>query len=113
MSELVDTLIDSLLEREADVGSTITWAGSDYPCSGGAELGGKTLSEGGFRLSSQVPIVLRTAVFSDQNTRPREKQILIYKSSPTALAKTLRIDAATLLYDSILVLDCNDPSQKL
>jgi hypothetical protein len=111
MSELTDTLIEGLLEREAEEGSQLAWAGGNYPCSGGAEVGGKKLDLGGWKPNADVTVVLRTGALPDANTRPQEKQLVIYTSRPGATAKNLRIDSATLLYDVILVLECNDPNK--
>jgi hypothetical protein len=111
MSDVVDTLTEGLLEREAAEGSQITYAGETYPCSGGAEFGGKKLELGGWKINADVSLVLRTAVFAGQQARPREKQLLAYTSQPGAAARALRIDSATLLYNAFLLLECNDPNR--
>lgn len=109
MNDLQSALTDGLKEREADSGATITWAGGIYPCSGGATVGGKTLEQGGFRMTATCTIVVRLAALG--TSRPAEKQILLYKSSADDTGKTLRIDGVTSVLDAALQLECNDPNQ--
>jgi hypothetical protein len=111
VSEIIDTLIDGLLEREADTGSTVRWFAQTMPCSGGSSKEGKTLDIGGFRPNAQVVLVLRIAVLDPSAGRPRSKQTINYVSAPLAASRALLIDTATTLYDAILVLECNDPNQ--
>lgn len=111
MSEIVDTLIDGLLDREADTGSTATWGGQTVPCSGGGAREGKMLDIGGFRPNASVVIVIRMAALDTTGGRPSTKQTVTYVSDPTATGKVLLIDNVTLLYNQILVLECRDPNQ--
>jgi hypothetical protein len=110
MSELTDTLIEGLLERETE-GSRLSWAGQNLPCSGGAEVGGKVLDLGGWRPNADATVVLRIGALADPGTRPQEKQLVTYTSRPGATAKNLRVDSATLFYNVVLVLECNDPNR--
>ncbi len=107
MSELSDMLIEGLLQREGECESSINWAGADYPCSGGAEFGGKKLDIGGMKLNEDVKIVVRVSIFPDGPGRPSEKQTLTYTSAPGAAPRRLRIDSVTPIYDAVLVLECN------
>lgn len=111
MSEIIDTLVDGLLDREADVGSTVTLGGVTVPCSGGSSRDGKALDIGGFRPDASVVIVVRVAVLGVGSLKPLPKQSVSYVSEPGAAAKSLRIDNLTLLYNELLVLECNDPAQ--
>lgn len=111
MSELVDTLIDGLIDREQEIGSRINWAGQDMACSGGSSKEGKMLDIGGFKPNAAVTIVLRVSLLEAGSGLPKSKQSLVYASSPGAPTRSLRIDAVNTLYNSILVLECNDPSQ--
>ena len=106
MNEIAEALTDGLIEREAAVGAVLTWAGNTYPCSGGAEAGGKKLEAGGFKVTSDVSIVVRTAVFPAGVGRPKEKQTLTYTSTPGATAVALRIESITLLHDAVMVMEC-------
>lgn len=105
----MDLLLDGLIEREEDIGATITWAGETYACSAGALVGGKTIEAGGFRCQNNLQIVVRTSLFA--SGLPQEKQTLSYTAEPDAAAVTLRIDAITKIGSSALQLECNNPSQ--
>ena len=111
MNEVTEILLEGLKERESQIGSALIWAGKRLPCSGGAELGGKLLQAGGYRVTAAVPLVLRLAVLPDGIGRPQEKQTLSYFSVPGAAGRSLRIDSVTVLYDAVLVLECEDPRQ--
>lgn len=108
MNAIAESLVDGLIDREADCGSTITWAGADYPCSGGSEMKGKKLDIGGFQFNADCVLVIRTSLFG--SSRPQEKQTLLYTSTPGATATKWRIDTVRILFDAFLVLECNYPN---
>lgn len=110
MSEIVDNLVDGLLDRESDTGCTVSWAGQTVVCSGGGAREGKVLDIGGFKPNAQVVIVIRLSVLAPNMGRPTNKQSISFVSAPGAPAKALRVETATVLYNAILVLECNDPS---
>lgn len=110
MNEITELIIDGLLEREQAVGSIVTWAGQEIPCSGGDSLEGKVLDLGGFRLNARVVLVVRIAALDPDGGRPLPRQSMRYISEPCAPAKALRVDTVTTLYNEILVLGCNDPN---
>ncbi len=111
MNDYARAMVLGIKDFEDTIGATINWAATDYPCAGGAVLGGKLLGQGGFRTTSQIQIAVRTCLFPDGAGRPSEKQTLTYKATPEATARALRIDNTTLLWDDVLLLDCNDPNE--
>lgn len=102
-------LVDGIESIEDSVGATITWNGGSYPCAGGAELGGKMLGYGGYRTTAQVTVVARAAVFAAK--RPKDKDTIIYLSTPDSTARPLRIDNLTVLRNALLIFECTDPNQ--
>jgi hypothetical protein len=111
VSEIIDTLVDGLLDRESDTGSIMTWFGQALPCSGGASKEGKMLDIGGFKPNAAVVLVLRISLLAGGATTPLAKHSLTYTSEPGATPRKLLIDTVTTLYNELLVLECNDPSQ--
>lgn len=109
MDDATQCLLDGLIDSES-AGAVVTWAGADFPCCGGEELGGKLLQAGGFRLSANVTVVLRLELFAGAAS-PQEKQRLTYTSAPGADARSLRIDTRTIFRNALLILECNDPNQ--
>jgi hypothetical protein len=117
MDEATETLIDGLLDGE-EAGASITWNNAAYPCCGGPELGGKLLGAGGFRVTAQVTVIVRLSLFAPGSAgvppaSPQEKQRLTYSSAPDAPARALRIDTRTVFRNALLILECNDPNEKL
>ncbi len=108
MDEATQTLLDGLLDGE-EAGASITWNNEAYPCCGGAELGGKLLGAGGYRITAQVTVIVRLELFGAAT--PQEKQRLTYTSAPGATARPLRIDTRTAFRNALLILECNDPAQ--
>ncbi len=113
MNEFAATLIEGLLDVEKEVGATLNWAGTDYPCSHAAVQGNKSLTEGGFRVTAQVTLNVRTVLFPEGVGWPSEKKLISFKNSPDATPKPLRIDGVTPVYNEILVLECNATGQGL
>lgn len=111
MSDIIDTLTDGLLDREADTGSTFTWSTQTVPCSGGASKEGKSLDFGGFKFNADVVIVVRIGALDPTKGLPIQKNQVSYVSAPSAPARSLRIDSITTLYNALLVFECNDPNQ--
>ncbi len=107
---IVDVMLQGLLLTEQSLRCTITWAGADYPVSGGPEVGGKKLDEGGFRLEANLKLKLRLSLLPEGIGIPQEKQTLLYKRNATADPKRYRIDAITNFYGAYLQLDCIDPT---
>ena len=108
MNTIGQLYLSALLQSEARLGSVITYKGKEYPCSGGAEMGGKALDIGGYEPACDVQVVLRTDAFASISARPIEKSVVIYTSSPEAVPKTLRIDSINIFFDAVMVLDCVD-----
>lgn len=109
MDDATQMLVDGIGAIEESVGATLTWNGNNYPCAGGAELGGKMLGFGGYRTTAQVTIVARTAMFPAK--RPKEKDSIVYLSDPEADPRALRIDNLTVFRKAFLVFECTDPNQ--
>ncbi len=110
MDLATETLVDGLIQTEQEVGAVLTWAGVEYPCTGGAQTGGRKLDLGGYKLNADVTIVVRTSVFGE-GTQPSEKRTVQYLSAPDATAVTLRIDVVTPVRGAVLVLECNFPGK--
>jgi hypothetical protein len=116
MNAYAEMLVDGLVELEEMVGASFSWplaAGDQaevYACSGGSELRGKRLDIGGFQFHADCVIVVRAALFGN-GPRPESKQRLVYRSTPEAAGRVWRVDAVRTVYDAILVLECNDPTQ--
>lgn len=115
MDEATELLIDGIADGE-EAGAFISWNGAEYPVCGGAELGGKLLGSGGFRVTAQVTIVLRLEAFPETNddtpAGPQEKQPLTYTSAPAARGRALRVDSRTIFRNALLILECNDPKER-
>ena len=111
LGDSVGAMLEGLAMSERSMRCSIIWAGEEYPVTGGPELGGKRMDEGGFRLSSNVKIKLRTVLLNPGSGRPQEKQTILYKRSANSEPKKYRIDAITNYYDAFLLLECNDPAQ--
>ncbi len=113
-SDLGDTvalMLESLALSESSMRCSFDWAGTNYPCTGGPEYGGKRITEGGWRLHARLQIKVRIELFPDGISIPQEKQTILYRRNASADPKKYRIDSTTNLYGAILVLDCNDPSE--
>ncbi len=115
LGEIVAIMLESMALSEESLRCTLTWAGDEYPCSAGPEIGGKLLDEGGFtpsmRVKPRVQIKVRVEVFPEGVGIPQEKQTILYKRSANSTPIKYRIDAITNFYDSALQLDCNLPSE--
>jgi hypothetical protein len=109
--DTVETLLDGLLERELDIGATLTFAGATYPCSGGDQLVTKLLQDGGFRTTAQVSLVLRLAVLPQGVAAPKQHQTLSYTSEPGATPQTLKVDQVDTVFAAAVVLRCHDVNQ--
>ena len=111
MSDTIDSLLDALLEREADLGATIVWGGSSYPCAGGSDFAKAILTPGGFKETTALTIVVRIGSFPGGVGFPAAKQTLSYLCAPGATGRSLRIEAVTQALGVFLVLNCIDPAQ--
>jgi hypothetical protein len=109
VNEFAQILVDGLLEVEAVVGATMTWAGSTVPCVGGQENASRVFDIGGFKLKADIPIVVRLSVLN--GNLPKEKQTIIYTSTEGATPIKLRLDSITPFWNAMLILGCTDPSQ--
>ncbi len=109
MSALDTALIDGLIERERQVGATITYAGAEYPCSAGVKLGGKELGAGGYRVTAQAQIVVRQSVLN--GAVPQEKQLLDYRRCAGADAERMRIVSVTKILGAAFLLECNSATE--
>jgi hypothetical protein len=110
MDEFTETLLEGLASLEESSGATITWRDNDYPVAGGPELGGKLLGQGGYRVTAQVTIVVRVALFGS-GARPVEKSEILYTSAEGADGRPLKIQSVNIFRNAFLVLECNDPNQ--
>jgi hypothetical protein len=111
MSDLIDALTDGLIRREEEVGSTIVFAGDTYPCSSGSLNGDKLLSQGGFRMTSALTVILRLDLIPDGKVKPAENHSVIYTSRPDGTPVTMRVSSTELVYDSILILKLENQYQ--
>lgn len=109
--DTVETLLDGLIEREGDIGGVLTFAGADYPCSGGDQPVTKLLQDGGFRTVTQVSLVLRLALLPAGVAAPKQHQTVIYTSEPGATAQTLKVEQVDTLFAGAVVLRCHDINQ--
>jgi hypothetical protein len=109
MNPIAEALTDGLMAREQEVGASIHWSGTDYPCSGGEQAGDKVLGYGGYTPGTDVTIIARASVFAQ--AWPEEEQDLIYKSTPEADPVSLRFKSRTVLHDEILIFECYDPAK--
>jgi hypothetical protein len=110
MNSIGQALIAGLKHREAVTGAIATWAGQDYPCSGGSEFGGKSIQAGGLRATAQATIAIRQSLFAG-GAMPAEKQLVTYKATRSSPGKTYRIDSINTALDAVIVLECNSPNQ--
>ena len=97
----------------AGVGSFL-WNSVDYPCLASGNKGGKLLGEGGYRVTAQIGIAVRSELFADgliDGAKPQEKQTIVFTSRTGAEPRTLRIDSITEISDKVMILDCNDPNE--
>jgi len=111
LGDAVALMLEGLELSETSMRCQIVWKGQEYPCTGGPEVGGKRIDEGGYRTHAQVKIKVRVAVFPDENDLPLEKQTILYKRNANHAGRLLRIDALTNWYGAFLELNCNDPSE--
>ncbi len=111
LGDVVAIQLESLALSESSMRTSFIWAGTEYPCTGGPEFGGKKISEGGWRLHARLKIKVRVEVFPDGVGIPQEKQTILYKRNNSAEPKKYRIDDVTNFYGAILELNCNDPSE--
>lgn len=111
LPEWVMLHLDGLRMQEQGMGTTFDWGGLvKIPCVAGPEMGGKRISEGGFRLQANLRIMVRASNFPAGVGLPQEKQTIMFRRSPASDAKKLRIDGINNYYDAWLELDCQDPS---
>jgi len=102
--ELSDQFVKALAELEPDCGSVITWHGNDYPVMPGSAVRGKDLGAGGFKLRSDLKLIVRLAVFPDPG--PQLKQTITY------LGDAYRIDTMEKMPgDGFWRWELNDPTQ--
>ncbi len=97
-----------------DATGSFRWSSVDYPCLASGTKGGKVLGEGGYRITAEVGIVVRTELFSEglvEGDRPQEKQTIIFTKRKDSTPHTLRIDNITEISDRLMLLQCNSPDQ--
>jgi len=111
LGDSVALMLEGLVLSEASMRCVIIWGGEEYPCTGGPELGGKRIDEGGFRLQARLKVKVRVEVFPEGVGLPTEKQTILYKRSSTSEPKRYRIDSITNYFDAFLELECNDPNE--
>ncbi len=111
MDEATQLLCDALQVIEDSVGASINWAGADYPCSSGPDLLGKLLGAGGYTPTGDTTVVVRTALFDEEQGSPQEKQTLSLKSAAGEIAQRLRIRNLMKFRGAFLVLSCVSPNQ--
>ncbi len=111
LGDVIALTLEGLALSESSMRCSIIWAGDEYPVTGGPEIGGKRIDEGGFRLTAQLKIKLRLEVLPLGGGFPQEKQTLLYKRNANAEPKKYRIDAITNYFGAYMLLECNDPAQ--
>jgi hypothetical protein len=111
MDEATQCLVDGLTEIENAAGATLVWNAGTYPCVGGAEFADKLLGSGGLKITADVTTVVRAALFPDTASRPQEEQTALYKSTPAAAGRPVRIKSITLFREAFIVLACVDLNQ--
>jgi hypothetical protein len=85
-------------------GPTFNWAGADYPCVPNQATASKILGLGGFALTADLLLFVRTVVLPAVG--PKEKQILMFSG------KKYRIDKLGVLPgEEVVTLVCNDASE--
>lgn len=90
---------------------TVIWNALTLPCLSGSEVDGKSLGDGGYKITADVRIHLRTELFAGIS-RPKVKQTISYIPRAGAATVTLRIDEITnATGDSQIILGCNSPNQ--
>lgn len=111
LGDVVRIQLEGLLLSEASMRTSIIWAGEEYPCVGGAEFGGKKITDGGWRMHARLKIKVRVEVFPDGINIPQEKQRIFYKRNASAEPKEYLIDDITNYYGAILELNCCHPNE--
>ena len=94
-------MAEAMGQLEADIGATITWNGTVYPCQIGARRESKDLGDGGFALDAQLEIVVRQELFTAGF--PTAKQTVTLDSRVLRIVDVLHAPDA-----SCLVLSCED-----
>src|SRR6266850_1303047 len=110
LGDVVALMLQSLALNEASMRCSFIWAGTEWPCSGGPEFGGKKLEAGGNRLKAKLTIKVRVEIFPDGIDIPQEHQTIQYKRNASAIPKTYRIEAVTNSYGAWLEIHCEDPN---
>lgn len=104
MSEISDLTIDGLISLEDGLGAVMTWNGEDYPVVPTSAVRGKDLGAGGFKLRSDVSLIVRNAMLPDPGPQPKQKI--------TYLGDEYRIDTLEKTPgEPFIRLECNDPNQ--
>ena len=111
LGEQVALMLEGLALSEETMRCSIIWAGTEYPCVGGPEFGGKRLDQGGFRLHAKCKIKIRNEVFSEGSGLPAEKQLIQYKRNASAEPRTFRIAAITQYYGAFMEFELEDPNE--
>lgn len=111
LGESIALQLEGIAAAEATMRCSIIWGGTEYPCCGGPEFGGKKVEAGGMRVSAKLRIKVRVEVFPDGIGIPQENQTLFYKRNFSAEPKKYRIDNVTNFFGAFLQLDCEDPNQ--
>jgi len=111
LGDIVAIQLESLVLSESSMRTSFIWASVEYPCTGGPEFGGKTINDGGWRVSARLKIKVRVEVFPDGIDIPKEQEFIYYKRNASAEPKKYRIDAVTNYFGAILELNCNDPNE--
>jgi hypothetical protein len=109
-SPFQDGILAAIYDLELDTQGTVTWAGQTYPCAGGVEFSKQLLTEGGFKLSADVQIMVRASLFAG-GAQPADKQTIIYVSGPGSPPNRLKIDCVDQFYGVALLLNCNHVAQ--
>jgi len=109
----VALMLEGLALSETTMRCAIIWQGQEYPVSGGPEIFGKSIDEGGFRLDTQLKLKVRVELFASGEIPdiPQEGQTIEYRRNATAIPKRYRIVEITNFYGAFLQLKCNEQNR--
>lgn len=110
MSEVSDLMVEGLESSESATGTTFVWAGSEFPCTAGAESDGHRLDDGGFKPVRKLTIAVRKAVFPEGVGTPQKGQTIEFRRSPESDPIPYRIRSITDYYGAAMEFHCEDPN---
>jgi len=106
LGDIVALKLEGLALSESSMRTSFDWAGTNYPCTGGPEFGGKRIGEGGWRVHARLKITVRAELFEDGISIPKEKELIYYRRNASADPKPYRIDALTNFFGAFYEFEC-------